>query len=208
MVTGLTRLILVVFVVLSFCWSALPAAACSYTTGPELAEILSGDEWNGQIDGVFEYQHIAWTPNLWFRDERSVSIVTRYWGDPPDHTKTELHGDHFLGYSNSCPNGAIPLGTVDYGVVHVGSRAWRSSFGGIQISEGLTPALADLLEERFGPPVPTPVTLSARAGAWFLLIWQPVLFVVVVVVGSVGLVKRWRQRRHDQQAALAQVIHP
>lgn len=193
--TGLVRPILFVVVVLSFCWSALPAAACSYTTGPELSDYLSGDEWNGQIDGVFEYQHIAWTPNLGYRDERSVSIVTRYWGDPPDQPGLEIHGEHFLGYTNSCANGAIPLGTVDYGVFYVGSRAWRSSFGGIQISEGLTPALAGLLEERFGPPVPIPVTLSARAGAWFLLIWQPVLFVAVVVGGPMWLAKRWRQRR-------------
>lgn len=180
--------------------------ACMYTPGPELEELLSDDTWKEQVDGVFEYQQIAWTPSLRFRDERSVSIVTRYWGFPPDQPGLEIHGDHSWLGVHSCPNGASPLGTVDYGTVNVGARVWRSSFGGIAVSEGLTPALAALLEERFGPPVETPVPVTARAGAWFLLLWQPVLFLIVVVGGSAWLTKRWRQRRRSQQAAQADLF--
>ncbi|MGH8924673.1 MAG: hypothetical protein ACRDWA_08595 [Acidimicrobiia bacterium] len=47
-----------------------------------------------------------------------------------------------------------------------------------------------LLEERFGPPVETPVSPTSRAAAWFLVLWQPVLFIVVALAGSVCLVKR------------------
>lgn len=183
--------------VLWLCWVALPAMACMYTPGPELDQLLSGETWTGQVDGVFEYQQIAWTPSLRFRAERSVSIVTRYWGLPPDQPGLQIHGDHSWLGMHTCPNGSSPLGTLDYSTVNVGQRVWRSSFGGIAVSEGLTPALAVLLEERFGPPVETPVPLTARAAAWFLLLWQPVLFAVVVVACSIWLARRRRQGRRN-----------
>lgn len=134
-----------------------------------------------------------------------MSIVTRYWGQPPDKPGLQIHGDHSWLGGHTCPNGSSPLGTLGYSTVNVGDRAWRS-WNGIQVHDGLTPTEGVLLEERFGPPIETPVPLTARAAAWVLLLWQPVLFMVVVVVGSAWLFKRRRQGRPNNRVAEADLF--
>ena len=165
---------------------------CMYMPAVEVDDLLSGDSWKGEVDGVFEYQQIAWTPSFVIRDERSVSIVTRYWGQPPETPGLEIHGDHSILGVTTCANGSSPLGALGYSEVNVGDRAWRS-WNGIDVHNGLTPNEAALLEDRFGPPIEMSVPAAAIAAAWFLLLWQPVLFVSVVVAGSMWLLRRGGQ---------------
>jgi hypothetical protein len=183
------RLLVVVAALLGLFWVALPAMACSRMPPLELDDLLGGTSWAEQIDGVFEYQHISWTPHLGYRDARSVSIVTRYWGSEPKESGLEIHGDHNMLMTNSCPNGSASLGTAGYSLVDPDEPSYRTAELIAVVGE-LSPAQATLLEDRFGPPVERPVLLTARAAAWGLVLWQPVLLLGVVVAGSAWLVKR------------------
>lgn len=50
--------LLAVASVLWACWVALPAMACMYMPAVEVDDLLSGDSWKGDVDGVFEYQQM------------------------------------------------------------------------------------------------------------------------------------------------------
>ena len=156
----------------------------------------------GEADGVFEYRQIAWVPNLLLHDERSVSIVTRYWGDAPEHMGFEIHGWRWLLAGGDCSNGVPTLGTVAHHAYYEGYRNFRT----LLYPGFLSPMTADqtaFLQNRFGPPVEVPVPAPAIAAAWFLILWQPVLVLVVVVGGYALLVRRWRRRRREQSAFMA-----
>ena len=187
------RLLVVAAALLGFCSVALPAMACSMIAPVELDQLVGGSSWVGPIDGVFQYQHIAWTPNLGYRDARSVSIVTRYWGLAPSPIGFDIHGDHYFLFASSCPNGAGSLGAAQYGVVEAGQRSSRpawliAAFGDLNATQ------AALLEDRFGPPVEVPVPLIARAAAWSLVLWVPALLVGLPVAGIA-----WRIRRTSRK---------
>ena len=46
----------------------------------------------GDLAGWYEVEVIAKSPSLWYRSERSISVVTRYWGEPPSETGRLVHG--------------------------------------------------------------------------------------------------------------------
>lgn len=147
--TGGVRVLAVVAALLGLLWVALPAMACSRMPPLELGDLLGGTSWAGQIDGVFEYQHISWTPHLGYRDSRSVSIVTRYWGSEPKESGLQIHGDHNILMTNSCPNGSASLGATGYSMVDPDEPSIRTAEL-IAVAGQLSPAQATLLEDRFG----------------------------------------------------------
>ncbi len=196
--TGRVRL-LALAAVLLLCWSAVPAMACSSTAPPRLHEVVDGDGSQGPIEGVFEYRHVSWTPFLGFRGERSVSIVTRYWGRAPENTGLEIHGVNWLLWGSTCSDGSASVGTVGYGMVEADGPSFRS----VELIAGegdLNRVRLTLLEDRFGTPVETPVPITARAAAWFLVLWQPLLVLGLVIAGPVWLVRRGSKRRRNQHA--------
>lgn len=101
--------------VLLLVWSAaLPAMACSMMAPPGVEDAVDDNSQVGPVDGVFEYQHISWTPHLGYRAARTVSVVTRYWGRAPEPNGLAIHGDQFLlgSMTSSCGNGSGWPGTV------------------------------------------------------------------------------------------------
>jgi hypothetical protein len=180
--------------------------ACSSSaprTTDELLDRLDRKPKVSGIDGVFEYTHIAFTPSLFYRHERSVSIVTRYWGNPPERLGLEIHGNDSI-LSTLCFGRAWPAGAVGFGRFTDGRPSFRE-LAYAELPMTLTPEHSEFLEARFGPPVDVPVPKTALAGAWFLLLWQPLLIVLLFVGGYALLIRRWRRRRREQAELIATI---
>lgn len=185
-----------------------PARACSRPIPPTLAQILDpaglGRDWPSPevtIAGVYEQTHIASAPSLVVRDVRTVSVVTRYWGTPPDLGRV-MHGDGLgiLG-GDSCGNESGSAGDVGYHwVVEQGQRRFLPY---IETAAGwssrLTPAEEADLVARFGSPVVLEVNAITRIAALFQLWWLPALGAGIAGGGLAG-VFALRRRRSGPEA--------
>lgn len=173
--------------------SALPAAACSVAAPPVLEEVLdTRTVYERPVTGVFEVEHIARVPGFGIRDARSVSVVTRYWGERPPTTGRIQHGSFWLGSSDTCGNGDVSTGTVLYSWTD-GSVENRGQFSAIDVPPWGEPVTADqqaALAAAFGDPIDLPVSPATRAAAWAQILWFPALLVVALGVAGAAAVRR------------------
>ncbi len=157
-----------------------PAAACSTDRPPTLDEILVEQEVRDrQVTGVFEVEHIAFAPTFFVRTSRSVSVVTRYWGEPPPDLGRVTHGEYWLGGGSSCGNGNGDLGDVIYSWSD-GVAENRGQFSGINVpresgTSKLSAQQEAALVAAFGPAVDVGPSLLTSATAWAQIWWLPAL---------------------------------
>lgn len=183
--------------------AASPAVACSQSVPPSIDELASGSFEGTPVAGVYEQHHIDSAPHLGVRAERTVSVVTRYWGTPPANTGRVIHGNDTVLAMSSCGNESGHEGMVGYGWVAEGSTSeYRGlpwvNLGGPdtwQTAGTLTVEQEQMLEAAFGPPVILEVSAATRAGALVQLWWAPVLVVgtlgAIAAVISMILRRRW-----------------
>lgn len=152
--------------------------ACSLAPAPNLDDLRpgepAGDFDTTPVTGVYEYETVARAPG-WFGD-RSVTIVTRYWGDAPDHTGRSV-------VTPGCGRTVSDAGTVGYWWVSTSERRFRSSMTLRDASGTLTAEQESALAERFGPPRVLDVSrldrMLAAAQAWQ---WE-----LLALAGSCGV---------------------
>lgn len=172
-----------------------PAFACSLAAPADLEELIAtgtSRELPGDpILAVYEQRHVAWTPSLLLRTERSASIVTRYWGDVEPPLGVRVHGEGlvaFLGF-DECGNSASSNGHVEFEVL-LSDDAARHGFwtdvGDLTIDE-----VRRGLSDRFGEPTEISTGLDDFVAAYALLLWPPVVFVAALVL-LVLAAGRWR----------------
>ncbi len=181
-----------------------PAHACSPVLPPRLDDLVPGEpvpSGNGVVVGVYEFEHIARSPNLVVAISQSVSVVTRYWGTPPPHTGLQRYGPSWeiLFGGNDCGAGMANLGDVGYrrveerAVDNPNQPRSGSAIGGVQGSDGSVTAEQEaMLTERFGPPVVLGVSARDRVVST-LMAWQWHLVALVSVAMVIFAVLRWRR---------------
>lgn len=168
--------------------------ACSLAPAPSLDDLRPGESAGGfdpsTVTGVYEYETIARSTG-WFAD-RSVTIVTRYWGDAPDDVGRRV-------VTPGCGREVSESGTVGYWWVSASERRFRSSLTLADTSGGLTAEQETTLVERFGPPTDLDITLvdrilaSGRVWRWELI--------AIAVVGGLGALVVVRIRRTADRVA-------
>lgn len=190
-------------------WSILDAqeaAACSTLPPLSVQEAVERPTKIGRpVTGVYESKVIAYVEAIPFRDARSITVVSRWWGQPPDSLGPSMHGVHSFFLVTSCPNWAgAPDGTF-YHLVHDGDRFRQAG-----LTRFIAPSPNELvatdvnyLESVFGPPGVRDPAGSDQAIAYFLLwkdpvAWVAVAIIVTTVVGR-AIVRRvgTRNRRHS-----------
>jgi hypothetical protein len=178
-------------------WAAAPPSpACSVRMPPTLDEIVDTRlAFDNPVTGVFEIEHIAYAPNFGLRTARSVSIVTRYWGEPPPDRGRVSHGEFWLGGGSSCGNGNGSLGEVQYSWTD-GVEENRGQFSGITTGRQsarakITARQEAALTAAFGPPVEVPPSAVTRSVAWAQIWWLPTLLGL-----ALGVVALFPLRRH------------
>ncbi len=179
------------------------AYACSVRRPPNIADLEPGvpvPDRNPDIAvvGVYEYEYIARSPQLLISGPRSVSIVTRYWGEPPAHIGLDISGDGAGRWSTtSCGDTTNPVGTIAYWYSDeksVDRPDWGRSWLTLEGTEsGIDTAQEAMLEDHFGPPVVLGTTSSDRAGAVFIL-WKWHLLAIVLAAGVWAVIRI--RRRH------------
>jgi hypothetical protein len=173
------------------------ADACSLPDMPDIEDVLPGEPIRslntGPVLGIYEIEHIA--DAGWFGSERSVTVVTRYWGTPPDVTGPLMRVE-------GCGTSTARAGEYGYGWVDtrtqqelLGSRV-SVSLGGID--GRLTFEQEVMLGERFGPPVTLDVSARDRLVAAGT-VWRLELLVIVALTGAAVLALR-RHRRSRRRA--------
>ena len=168
-----------------------PVMACSYAEPPSVQDLVSGSFRSRNVAGVYEQQHIDSRPNLILWDVRTVSVVTRYWGEPPLNTGLVMHGDSNILGSDSCGNESGDEGMVGYGWVESAEDGERRFLPWVTLDEPGTwrttgRVSADqeaLLTAAFGPPVVLDVSPATRVLAFVQLWWLPTL--IGIALGSV-----------------------
>lgn len=173
-----------------------PAFACSLAAPAEMAELIETGTATELPDepvlAVYEQRHIAWTPGLLLRTERSASIVTQYWGDVEPPLGVKVHGEGlvaFLGF-DECGNSASSNGHVEFEVL-LSERAARDGFwtdlGDLTIDQ-----VRRGLSDRFGEPTEVSTGLDDFVVAYALLLWPPALFIAALAL-IVLAARRWRR---------------
>lgn len=186
--------ILVLFLIVAGMLAPSPAYGCSRPAPPTLEELLGPDPVYGNLLGVYEQEHIAGAPNLGVRDRRTVSVVTRYWGQPP-RLGREMHGSSTILQRDSCGNESGAVGEVGYG--YVAQELQRAEIRHLPHSAigvgGLSQTEEALLNEAFGAPVELRVSWQTRLGAHAQLWLAPM--VVLVPLAALSVWGGWRLRR-------------
>lgn len=188
-------------------WAALlvvataPAAIpCLWAQPPSLDELIAEPVAFGEpVTGVFEVEHIAYAPNIFLRSARSISVVTRYWGEEPPNLGRVTHGEFWLGGGSSCGNGDFDLGAVVYTWTN-GTAENRGQFSGIKvdrdsIEQRLTPQQEMAVTAAFGPAVDVGPSLATQVVAWAQVWWLPGLLGAAAGWGIVGPLRR-HLRKH------------
>ncbi len=168
--------------------------ACSLALIPNLDDLRPGEP-AGEFDtspvtGVYEYETFARSPG-WFGD-RSVTIVTRYWGEAPDDTGRRV-------VTPGCGRTVSDAGAIGHWWVSASERRFRSSMTLGGTSGALTAEQESALAEQFGPPTVLDVSrldrtlATARAWQWEL--------VALAGIGAVGALVFVRVRRQSPRAA-------
>jgi len=163
-------------------WSA---TACSIA-GPEpFDEILAaGEIYSQPLVGFYEQQHIAFTPAFFLRGERSASVVSRYWGSPPNlSVASHGSGGFFIGFlfGGGCGDDASNLGETSIHAATEGAADYRrGSISGVDLADPsypqvLSPAEEAALDERFGPAVAESLGPDDYVLGYTLILWRPLL---------------------------------
>lgn len=192
------RLALAVFATVGLIWATPTIAfACSQPASVPLVEVLEdGETVSGRpVVGVHQQRHIARIPGIPILvNERSASVVTRYWGAAPN-LSVASHGDEgvFLLTTTSCGTPARPIG---HETVHANDAGdlerprYSISYTFTETRSGLSDDEADQLTARFGPPVVVSLGPDDYVVAWALLLWRP-----AVTFGTLGLLGYGAVRR-------------
>ena len=169
-----------------------PTQAWACVTGgqPEFGELLeTGRVLEHEVVGFYEQEHVADIPGLsFFVNDRSASVVIRYWGEPPN-LSVASHGDEgvFLPTSTSCGSPARASGYVVTQASVAGSADQPRGAGpGLRMATGFgSPNASEIaaLTERFGAAVEVSLGPDDWVVAYGLLLWRP-----VVVFGTYGAI--------------------
>lgn len=171
--------------------------ACSLSGSISLDEVLDPEQnvSEEEVVGIHEQRHIVRVPAIpLLVNERSSSVVTRYWGEEPN-LRVASHGDEgiYLLSSTSCGTPARPPGHVS---IHASGPSdlerTRHSFSFVFTQDGshLSDAEEMLLTARFGPPVEVSLGPDDYILAWALVLWRP-----TIMFGTLGLVGYGATRR-------------
>ncbi|NND02485.1 MAG: hypothetical protein HKN91_06840 [Acidimicrobiia bacterium] len=162
------------------------AWACSRIGPVPLEDVLdSGEIYSSRALGVHEQRHIARIPGVPFLiNERSASVVLRYWGDQPN-LSVASHGDEgvFLITTTSCGSPAKPVGQT---TMHVNTESSlerpRFAYSNVNTA-GVALAAGEVvgLEAHFGPTIEVSLGPDDYVVAYALLLWRP-----AVVFGTLG----------------------
>jgi hypothetical protein len=171
---------------------------------PSLNEILKDPvAFEEPVTGIFEVEHIAYAPNFLIRSARSVSVVTRYWGEEPPSLGRFTHGEYWLGTTSSCGNGDSDLGAVVYSWTN-GSSENRGQFSGVNVDrDSMNQRLAQRQEmavtAAFGPAVDVGPSLATYVAAWAQIWWLPGMLGAAAGWGVVGPLRRHLKDTSDRQ---------
>jgi hypothetical protein len=166
---------------------------------PYIEDVLPGEPIRplatAPVLGVYEVEHIANAG--WFGSERSITVVTRYWGTPPEETGP-------LMVVEGCGSNAEGIGEHGYGWVD--TRTERELLGSrmplsLLVADGrLTSEQEAMLVERFGPPVRLEVSTRDRLVAAGT-VWRLELLVIVAATGAaLFMLHRHRRSRGSDRA--------
>ena len=176
------------------------AAACSLVPMPFLEDVLPGqpiEDWPMQpVVGIYEFEFIAHSPG-WLGSARSVTVVTRTWGTPPQDTGP-------LGVVEGCGADPAGVGQRGYGWVEAQGPRERPEFRNSWSLGGtdgdLTAHQEAMLVDRFGPTVAIDVPPQARLTA-FMSVWRRELLLLTGLVGVAVLVLIGRPRHRSRSVA-------
>ncbi len=157
------------------------ASACSWRRLPEVADLepgraLPNDHPDKIVVGVYEFESIARFPRLLVYGPRDVTVVTRYWGEPPARLGLEVGGSEpgIRSYSD-CGDGTSSVGTQLYWYadeLSLAENRWGRGTATLTGTEvGLSRSDEALLEERFGAPQVLSISLTDRLLA-HAMIWR------------------------------------
>lgn len=167
---------------------AVPALACS-------TPLLTITD---ETEGVFQQETIAYAPFLFFREARSATAVTRFWGTPPAFMGAHYGGGDWFPftYTSSCGRWNDSLGRTRYGLTEYVTGEHRFAYPFEFPSGESAPTAVDLtlLEERFGAPVAVEVSfwVSFRAT---ISVWYPSVLFMAGLIGAIVLATRRIIRR-------------
>lgn len=158
-----------------------PVAACSLGPPPLLDEVVAAGD--GTLAGIYEQTNIAPAPGIGPLRDTTVSVVTRYWGEPPQHLGREIHREP------DCGLGPGVDGTVTYGAVYAGYvPGYGRGYSGVGVGPDpwdltgpISAAQEAALTARFGPPTVLDAGLVTRGLAW-LAAWRIVVLTPAVLL--------------------------
>ena len=176
--------------------AAQPAWGCVTGPLPTLEEVLEAEQiFAHDVVGFHEQRHIARIPGVPILvNERSASVVTRYWGEAPN-LSVASHGDEgiFLLTTTSCGTPARPTGSVATQANAEGSSErprWTGSNVKLESGQSLSPSEVAAIESRFGAAVQVSLGFDDYVVAYGLLLWRP--FIVFGTLGAIvyGLIRK------------------
>jgi hypothetical protein len=178
-----------------------PVGACSEVGPQPLDNLLT----TGHLDtrpilGIHEQQHIAWTPAFGFlRSRRSASVVTRYWGSPPD-LSVASHGEGNWFGDDDCSDKSGNLGMTSVHATFGSDDYPRTGSLSVELATGgrgarLSAAEEAALVERYGPAVAVSLGPDDFVVGYALILWRPLLW--LTALGGAGFVARSRFRRRS-----------
>jgi hypothetical protein len=185
-----------------------------------------------QVIGVYQLRTVAQAARIpGLHDFVTASVVTRYWGEPPDQPDIYTEGGAWFRFSDllaMCGWGPpTTTGNVRFGMVKAGAKSNVGSGGSqIDLGEGhgywpsgkgdslLSRAERRELRAAFGPPkvvgAPKPIVLLAVAmtwvGNWIVFsVWNAA--VLLMTVGLLRLRQPVPVENPDRQSDVEPVVH-
>lgn len=182
----------------------LPAQACSRIQPPTIDQLTEesalSDIFTDGVVGVFQQETLAQSPNVGLRRGAAASVVTRYWGTPPENTGVEVSGGELLlgtlWFTDCEPDQQAPPGESGYGWTETtgGPRYIWVDIGDGQLIGELSTSQVQSLDAAFGDHITLAITPADRLQA-VIWVWWPILLPTAVVAALIILtVKRRRLR--------------
>lgn len=179
------------------------ALACSRQAPRSIEEVAASTD--GSIAGVYQFMTLARAPTMGWRYATTATILTRYWGDPPDSTGIDATGGElwplytWYGTGACGPGLQPPVGEIGYGITRSGgSGAHRFVETWVAIGEsmfgGLSPSQVEALDDAFGPSTTIEVGVLDRFQAVVAVWWANLLALQVLAI-PFFLILGWLRRR-------------
>lgn len=136
------------------------ALACSRVAPPSMEEVAANTD--GSIAGVYQFMTLARAPTMGWRYATTATILTRYWGDPPDNTGIDVTGGEpwplytWYGSGPCGPGAQPPVGEIGYATPRSGGSSGHRSIttwvvmGESMVGE-LSPSQVRALDATYGP---------------------------------------------------------